>query len=123
MKVLTMRASEWRAVMTVAVTILLTVLAPTVLAGGQSRVVVTVQELIQRGHRIEVPVGTEVVWVDPHFDRVWFPPRSDAPAVKRTEQGFRALFSKRGTYRGAFTIAGGHGSTDVYPVIVTVRER
>ena len=108
--------------MMLALTILLTVLAPTV-AGGQSRVVVTVQELIQRAHRMEVAAGTEVVWEDPHFDRVWFPPRSDAPVVERTEQGFRALFSKRGTYRGAFTIVGGHGSTDVYPLIVTVEER
>ena len=117
-----MRASECRAVMMLALSILLTVLSPPV-AGGQSRVVVTVQELIQRDHRIEIPAGTEVVWGDPHFDRVWFPPRSDVPVVERTEQGFRAVFSKRGTYRGAFTIVGGHRSADVYPLIVTVTER
>jgi hypothetical protein len=35
---------------------------------AQQPVVVTVQELIQRDHRIEVPAGTEVVWGDPHFD-------------------------------------------------------
>jgi hypothetical protein len=45
------------------------------------------------------------------------------PAVERTAQGFRAVFSKPGTYRGAFTIAAGHRSNDVYPLIVTVTER
>jgi hypothetical protein len=90
---------------------------------AQQPVVVTVQELIQRDHRIEVPAGTEVVWGDPHFDRVWLARRAGAPAVERTAQGFRAVFSKPGTYRGAFTIAGGHRSSDIYSLIVTVTER
>jgi hypothetical protein len=93
------------------------------LAHAQPRVVVTMQELIQRGHRIEIAAGTEVVWGDPHFDRIWFPPGAGAPKVERTARGFRALFMKAGTYRGAFTIAGGYRSDDVYPLIVTVTER
>ena len=90
---------------------------------AQQPVVVTVQELIQRDHRIEVRAGTEVVWGDPHFDRVWLAPRAGAPTVERTAQGFRAVFSKPGTYRGAFTIVGGHRSDDIYPLIVTVTEQ
>ena len=119
-----MRPANWKAVatLTLALSILLAAIAPPA-ARGQSRVVVTVQELIQRDHRIEVPAGTEVVWGDAHFERVWFPAGSDSPVVERTEQGFRAVFLKRGTYRGAFTIVGGHRSTDVYPLIVTVTER
>ena len=94
-------------------------------SGGlaQQPVVVTVQELIERDHRIEVPAGTQVVWGDPHFDRVWLARRAGAPEVERTAQGFRAVLSTPGTYRGAFTIAGGHRSNDVYPLIVTVTER
>ena len=92
-------------------------------AVAQQPVVVSVQDLIRRDHRIDVPAGTEVVWGDPHFERVWLAPRAVAPAVERTAQGFRAVFSKPGTYRGAFTIAGGHRSNDVYPLIVTVTER
>jgi hypothetical protein len=88
-----------------------------------SRLTVTVQELIQRDHRLTVTAGTEVFWSDPHFERVWFPAGGSAPHVERTEQGFRAVFSTPGTYRGAFTIAGGHRSNDVYPLIVTVTER
>jgi hypothetical protein len=90
---------------------------------AQQPVVVTVQELIQHDHRIEVPAGTEIVWGDPHFGRVWIAPRAGAPTVERTVQGFRAVFSKPGTYRGAFTIVGGHRSDDVYPLVVTVTER
>lgn len=92
-------------------------------AVAQQPVVVTVQELIQHDHRIEVRAGTEVVWGDPHFDRVWLAPRAGAPFVERTAQGFRAVFSKPGTYRGAFTIVGGHRSDDIYPLIVTVTEQ
>src|SRR5262245_12950342 len=92
-------------------------------ASAESAVVVTVQELIQHDHRIEVRAGTEVVWGDPHFDRVWLAPRAGAPTVARTAQGFRAVFLKPGTYRGAFTIVGGHRSDDVYPLIVTVTEQ
>jgi hypothetical protein len=90
---------------------------------AQQAVVVSVQQLIQRDHRIDVPAGTEVVWGDPHFERVWLAARAGAPAVEHTAQGFRAVFSKPGTYRGAFTIVGGHRSNDVYPLIVTVTER
>ena len=90
---------------------------------GGSRLAVTVQELIQRDHRLTVTAGTEVLWSDPHFERVWFPTGGSAPHVERTEQGFRTVFSAPGTYRGAFTIVGGHRSNDVYPLIVTVTER
>jgi hypothetical protein len=67
-----MRPANWKAVVTLALSVLLTAIAPPA-ARGQSRVVVTVQELIQRDHRLEVPAGTEVVWGDAHFERVWFP--------------------------------------------------
>jgi hypothetical protein len=33
------------------------------------------------------------------------------------------MFSKPGTYRGAFTIVCGHRSDDIYPLIVTVTEQ
>ena len=95
------------------------ILAGAAVARAQSRPV-TVQELIQSGHRLEVTAGTEVLWRDPHFDRVWFQSTAGAPRVDRIKDGFRAIFPTPGTYRGAFTIAGGHGSTDVYPLIVTV---
>ena len=29
--------------------------------------------------------GTEVLWRDPHFQRVWFPPGADAPRVEAAE--------------------------------------
>jgi type II secretory pathway pseudopilin PulG len=90
---------------------------------SRSRLIVTVQELIQRDHRLTVTAGTEVFWSDPHFERVWFPSGDPAPRVERSGQGFRAVFSTPGTYRGAFTIVGGHRSNDVYPLIVTVTER
>jgi hypothetical protein len=106
----------------VAVSLVLATLGPLVVS-AQPRIVVTVQELIQRDHRLEVAAGTEVAWNDPHFERVWFPARAGQPRVERTTQGFRAVFAKAGTYRGAFTIAGGHRSEDVYPLIVTVTER
>lgn len=84
---------------------------------------VTVQELIQSNHRLTVTAGTEVVWSDPHFGRVWFPSGGENPQVERTEQGFRAVFPKPGTYRGVFTIVAGHRSDDVYSMVVTVTER
>lgn len=88
-----------------------------------SRVTVTAQQLIDSGHRLEVPAGTEVVWADAHFDRIWFPPNVGAPRVERSGLGYRAVFTTPGTYRGAFTIAGGIRSDDVYPLIVIVTER
>jgi len=92
-------------------------------AAARSRMTVTVQELIQLDHRLTVPVGTEVVWRDPHFERVWFPSGDRAPRIERTPEGFRAVFSTPGTYRGAFTIVAGHRNNDVYPLVVTVTER
>jgi hypothetical protein len=88
-----------------------------------SRVTVTAQQLIDSGHRLEVPAGTEVLWADAHFDRIWFPPNVGAPRVERSGLGYRAVFTTPGTYRGAFTIAGGIRSDDVYPLIVIVTER
>jgi hypothetical protein len=87
------------------------------------RVTVTVQELIDSGHRLDVRTGTEVLWADTHFDRVWFAPNVDAPHVERNGLGYRTVFAKSGTYRGAFTIVGGHRSDDVYPLIVVVTDR
>ena len=104
---------KWKVVL--AMGSLVTAIAYSVVGAGNP-IVVTVQELIERNHRIEVRAGTEIVWGDPHFDRVWFPPRTGA-------RGFHAVFSKPGTYRGTFTIAGGHRSNDVYPLIVTVTDR
>jgi hypothetical protein len=90
---------------------------------ARPRLNVTVQELIQSNHRLTITAGTEVLWSDPHFGRVWFPAGSENPRVERTEQGFRAVFPKPGTYRGVFTIVGGHRSDDVYSMVVTVTER
>lgn len=42
-------------------------------AGAQQQVRLTVQQLFKSNHQIEVVAGTEVIWADPHFDRVWFP--------------------------------------------------
>ena len=85
-------------------------------------IVVTAQELIQNDHRVEVKAGTEVVWGDAHFERVWFPAGGDTPKVTRFDGGLRARFDKPGTYRGRFTIVGGHRSNDVYPLVITVTE-
>ena len=63
---------------------------------------VTVRQLFDLGHRLEVTAGSEVVWADPHFDRVWFPTGAESPKVERVSGGFRAMFTKPGTYRGAF---------------------
>jgi len=37
-------------------------------AEAQERVLVTVRQLFDQAHRLEVPAGTEVVWADPHFE-------------------------------------------------------
>lgn len=56
------------------------------------RFYVTAQELIQSNHRLTVTVGTEVVWSDPHFGRVWFPSGGENPRVERTDQDFAPCF-------------------------------
>lgn len=90
-------------------------------AEAQDRVLVTVRQLFDQGHRLEVPAGTEVVWADPHFERVWFPTGAENPTVRRVAGEFRATFAKPGTYRGAFTVVGGHRTNDVYSMIVVVK--
>ena len=80
----------------------------------------TVQELIAADHRITVPAGTVVEWRDPHFETVWFPSSPDGPRVELEQGSFRTVFAKAGTYRGRFTVVGGHRSNDIYPLIVTV---
>ena len=85
------------------------------------RVAVTVRQLFDQGHRLEITAGTEVAWADPHFDRVWFKPGADNPKVERMAGGFRATFAKPGTYHGAFTVAGGHGTADVYDMVIVVK--
>ena len=89
-------------------------------SSAQERVTVTVRQLFDRAHRIEVPAGAEVLWADPHFDRVWFPAGSGAPAIERMPGGFRARFTTPGTYRGTFTVTGGHATNDVYNLVVVV---
>jgi hypothetical protein len=37
---------------------------------AESRRVVTVRELFDLNHQLVVEPGTEVVWADPHFERV-----------------------------------------------------
>ena len=92
-----------------------------VVAAAQPRVQVSVNELKQIDRRLEVQAGTEVLWADPHFERVWFPPRPDVPKVERTKDGFRAVFDKPGVYHGLYTVIGGHTSGDVYRMTVTVK--
>jgi hypothetical protein len=92
-------------------------------AEAQERVLVTVRQLFDQAHRLEVPAGTEVVWADPHFERVWFPTGAENPTVKRVAGEFRATFAKPGTYRGAFTVVGGHRTNDVYNLVVVVKPR
>ena len=87
-------------------------------AGGDRSV--TVQELFRANHRIEVDKGTRIVFGDPHFDRVWFRPER-GPVITRTDIGLSATFDTPGEYRGNFTVVGGHGTTDVYPLTVIVR--
>ena len=92
-------------------------------AEAQDRVLVTVRQLFDGLHRLEVPAGTEVVWADPHFDRVWFPAAAGNPKVKRIAGEFSATFVKPGTYRGAFTVVAGHATNDVYSMIIVVKPR
>jgi hypothetical protein len=91
-------------------------------AGAQQQVRMTVQQLFRSNHQIEVVAGTEVVWADPHFERVWFPAGSGAPRVDRGSEGLHAVFTRPGTYRGSFTVVAGHGTNDVYRLTVTVKE-
>ena len=91
-------------------------------AETQERVTVTVRQLFDQAHRIEVAEGAEVMWADPHFDRVWFLAGSGAPRVDRGPEGLHAVFPRPGTYRGSFTVVAGHGTDDVYELTVTVRE-
>lgn len=95
---------------------------PVASAGGELVVTVTVKDLIASGHRIEIGVGTRVVWADPHFERVWFASGSGAPSVERTAGAFEARFDKAGVYRGVFTMAGTRGTRDVESLTVVVRE-
>ena len=89
---------------------------------AQERVTLAVQQLFDQKHRVVVTAGSEVVWSDPHFDRVWFPAGVDSPKVERVPGGFRAIFAKPGTYRGAFTVTGGvHAASDVYEMVVIVK--
>ena len=90
--------------------------------GAQAQVKVTVQDLFKSNHQIAVGAGTEVVWADSHFDRVWFPAGRGAPRVQRGPEGFRAVFTGPGTYRGAFTVVMGHGTNEIYQMTVTVKE-
>jgi len=75
------------------------------LAGGvpgisaQALVKVTVQDLFNSNHQIVVGPGTEVVWADPHFERVWFPAGSGIPQLQRGREGYRAVFTMPGRYR------------------------
>jgi hypothetical protein len=90
-------------------------------AEAQDQVLVTVRQLFDQRHRLEVPAGTEVVWADPHFERVWFPTGTENPTVRRVAGEFRATFPNPGTYREAFTLVGGHGTNDVDNMLVVVR--
>jgi len=101
----------------IAMSVLLTVLGSGVLA--QQPRVVTVQELFASNHRLEVDAGTEIIWVDPHFERIWFP-RGD-PSVNPTKPGFATRFNTPGTYQGVFTLSGGHSAGNVYSMTVVVR--
>ena len=114
-----MQRSNWRVVI-LALGILVSVIGSS-LVSAQGQRVVTVKELFALNHRLEVDAGTEVVFGDPHFERVWF--SSDAAvAVKRTKDGFAAVFQKPGTYRGRFTVAIGHGTAgEAYPMTVVVK--
>jgi hypothetical protein len=75
--------------------------------------------LFASNHAPEVDVGTEVVWGDPHFERVWFP--RGGPSVKPTDAGLATRFNTPGTYRGTFAVSGGHSTRDVYSLTVIVK--
>lgn len=89
---------------------------------AESTVFVTAKDLIAANHRFEIEAGTEVVWGDPHVDRVWFPPNSGIQ-VRRTNAGLAATFPQPGRYEGRLTLAGtlGRGAADVMPMLVIVK--
>jgi hypothetical protein len=101
----------------IAISVFLTAWGSGVLA--QQPRVVTVQELFASNHRLEVDAGTEVVWADPHFERVWFP--RGEPSVNTTKAGLATRFDTPGTYQGVFTLSGGHSAGTVYSMTVVVR--
>jgi hypothetical protein len=90
---------------------------------AEPRLFVTAKDLIASNHRIEVAAGTEIVWNDPHVDRVWFPPDSGI-RVQRTGPGLSAVFPRPGRYEGRLTMVGtlGTGASDVMPLVVIVKE-
>lgn len=91
-------------------------------AAELERVTVTVRALFEQRHRIELTAGGEVVWDDPHFERIWFPAGRETPKVDRLPAGgFRATFPRPGIYKGAVTVTGGHGTNDVYEMTVIVK--
>jgi hypothetical protein len=55
--------SRWLRGISLGFTLLMSVGGPP--AEAQERVLVTVRQLIDQAHRLEVPTGTEVVWADP----------------------------------------------------------
>ena len=107
---------------TIGIAMVIMLAAMNVDARSETRVV-TVQELIDADHRLTVPAGTVVEWRDPHFDTVWLPPSSNGPRAERRSGVWTTEFATPGTYRGRFTVAGGHRSNDVYPFTVTVTDR
>jgi hypothetical protein len=50
---------------------------------------------------------------------VWFP--RGGPQVKPTDAGLATRFDTPGTYKGTFTVSGGHSATDVYSLTVVVK--
>jgi hypothetical protein len=90
-------------------------------AAAQQRRMVTVSELAATNHRLEVDVGTEIVFADPHFARVWFP-RGGGPVLRRMDGAMAAVFDQPGEYKGVFTLVGGHAAGDVYPMTIVVKE-
>lgn len=64
--------------------------------GAQERVTVTVRQLFDQGHRLELTAGGEVVWADAHFDRVWFPAGTGSPKVERMPGGSARRSRSRG---------------------------
>ena len=90
---------------------------------SEAKMFVTAKDLIASGHRIHVTTGTEVVWNDPHIDRVWFPPNSGI-RVQRTGAGLSAAFPRPGRYEGRLTMVGttGGGGSDVMPLTVIVTD-
>ena len=106
----------------VALAVCLIVLLFSGLADGQGRRVTTLKDLIDVNNRLEVPAGTEVVWSDPHFERVWFSPKTKIH-VRRDAQGFSAVFAAPGRYEGLYTVVPGHRAADVHRMTVIVRTR